>query len=491
MPTPERVQSLSKTRFVAGCQCHKLLWWKTHEPDATELIPDEGLKDLFEQGHQVGAAARAQFPGGVLMDYAHNDPARIPATREAIKAGAPAIFEASFFEDRVFAAIDVLERTPDGWVLIEVKSTNRAKPEHIPDAAVQTHIVRKAGLSVKRVELMHLNPDYVHPGGGDLFVRTDVKAEVEAFLAGVPNLIARQLAVVNGPLPDTPIGPHCWQPRDCAFRERCWHLIPNHISTLAGVGDVKAWAFMQRGIHGLDDVPPGEKVGAVAKRQLRAVARSEIIVEPSLREALEPLKCRLGLLDFETVARAIPVWPGLHPWGSAAAQFSYHEMQPNGTYTHSEYLAEGPGDPREEVALALLKATHHADRVAMYTTYERQCIQKLAAHLPSLADDLHALDAKLIDLHPVVKNHVYHPGFGGSFSLKDILTPLAGADYRDIAIEDGGDASVQLARLLFLAHLLTPEERDTIRHDLKEYCRRDTEAMVKVLEKLRELASSL
>lgn len=30
---------LSKSRFVAGMQCHNLLWWKAHEPDAIELQP--------------------------------------------------------------------------------------------------------------------------------------------------------------------------------------------------------------------------------------------------------------------------------------------------------------------------------------------------------------------------------------------------------------------------------------------------------------------
>ena len=30
---------LSKSKFQAGRQCHKLLWWKVHEPDAPELTP--------------------------------------------------------------------------------------------------------------------------------------------------------------------------------------------------------------------------------------------------------------------------------------------------------------------------------------------------------------------------------------------------------------------------------------------------------------------
>src|SRR5439155_790751 len=63
---------LSKSRFVTGCQCHKLLWWTVHEPDAVELQPDKVLQDLFDQGRQVGEVARARYPGGVLIDLPHH-----------------------------------------------------------------------------------------------------------------------------------------------------------------------------------------------------------------------------------------------------------------------------------------------------------------------------------------------------------------------------------------------------------------------------------
>ena len=55
---------LSKSRYTAGVQCHKLLWWKVHEPLAVELQPDKVLQGRFDQGRQVGALARDRFPGG-------------------------------------------------------------------------------------------------------------------------------------------------------------------------------------------------------------------------------------------------------------------------------------------------------------------------------------------------------------------------------------------------------------------------------------------
>ena len=46
---------LSKSRFTAGLQCHKQLWWKVHEPDAPELVASPAQQAVFDQGH--GACA--------------------------------------------------------------------------------------------------------------------------------------------------------------------------------------------------------------------------------------------------------------------------------------------------------------------------------------------------------------------------------------------------------------------------------------------------
>ena len=43
-------------------------------------------------------------------------------------------------------------------------------------------MLRQAGLAISRVELIHLNKDYRHPGSGDLLVRSDVTEAGEAFV---------------------------------------------------------------------------------------------------------------------------------------------------------------------------------------------------------------------------------------------------------------------------------------------------------------------
>jgi hypothetical protein len=476
---------LSKSRFVAGWQCHKLLWWRVHEPDAEELQPDIVLQDRFDQGVQVGELARGEFPGGVLIDLPHNEGvARVAATRRAIDSGAPAIFEATFIEAGVFVSVDVLLRDGDGWVLIEVKSSTKLKDEHVPDAAVQCYVVRRAGLEIPRVELMLLNPDFRHPEQGDLFMRTDVTEETEALLPQIPQLIADQLRALEGDLPQVEVGVHCWKPRDCPFFDRCWPDERDHIRHLYRAYKTHTVARMKKGIHSIPDLPADERLNVTQKRQKKAVAKNDLIVEPGLASALAVLQAdRVGHLDFETIQRAVPVWPGQKPWEQTAVQFSYHELQPDGSYLHDEYLAEGPDDPRAEIADRLIAATATADRIVHFSHFEKTRINALAEQLPERADELLAITEKLVDLLPIVRDNVYHPEFRGSFSLKNILTPLVpDLTYDDLVIMDGMVASVEIARLLFFAHKV--KDRAKTRHDLLEYCKRDTWATVKLVERL-------
>ncbi|HXV86044.1 MAG TPA: DUF2779 domain-containing protein [Gemmatimonadales bacterium] len=478
---------LTKSRLVAGWQCSKRLWWMVHESGAPELKPDKVLQDRFDQGTHVTRLARERFPGATLIPPG-TEQARAEETRLALDFGAAAVLEAAFLAGNVFVAADVLLREGDGFTLIEVKSSTSAKEEHVPDVAVQVWAARQCGVKVRRAEVMHLNREFRHPDHGDLFVRTDITREVEACLPQVPELVSRLGAALGGPLPEVEIGLQCFEPWACAFHDRCWPDDLWHISTLYNTGPKGTARFLQQGVRSIKQLPAGHKLPDAARRQLAALETGRLVVEPDLPRALREAvgEGRLGFLDFETINRAVPVWDGLGPWRPAVVQFSYHEGRDQ-DFTHQAYLAEGPHDPRPELAARMLEATAGAERIVMYSPFERSRINELADQLPAMAGDLRALAAKLVDLLPLVRNHIYHPDFRGSFSLKAILTPLVpDLTYSDLAIVDGLVASVEIARLLFVAQLV--EDRDQLRRDLLAYCERDTWAMVRLVQRLRELA---
>ncbi len=482
---------LSKSRFVRGWYCPNWLWWSVHEPDAPELQPDHLAEYRMRQGNRVGERACEEFPGGVLIDLpydAYNE--KIEATRQALADGAPAIFEASFREDDVFVAVDVLERVDDGYIVIEVKASNEVKHKHIPDVAVQAHVVRAAGLDVRRCEVMILNREHRHPDVAPLFIREDVSDRVADIIDQVPEAIEAQIEVLNGDAPDLALGHHCAGAGDCPFRGRCWPDGPDHVSRLHMMWTTKKLSLMEDGIELIVDVPDDVHLNVIQTRQREALRAGRMIVEPGLGSALEALKYPIGFLDFETMQRAMPPYDGLWPWAQVTAQFSYHEQAADGAVRHVEWLADEPADPREPLARAMIDACRDARQILVYhQPFEETRIKELAEALPHLRDDLESIRERLLDLKRIVMDYIYHPDFEGSFSLKKVLPVLVpDLGYDDLEIQGGGDAMVDIARLLLDPESFAPGEREQLRRDLLAYCERDTWAMVKLLERLRELA---
>ena len=146
---------LSKSKFLAGLQCDKRLFLAIHRPDlATQ--PDAATQAILDMGSEVGEQARRRFPGGVLVGAGYRQ-AREALARTAELLADPnvsAIFEGAFQFDHVLVRVDILVRAgarEDGvteWRLIEVKSSTKVKDVHLDDLAIQSYVVRGAGISL-------------------------------------------------------------------------------------------------------------------------------------------------------------------------------------------------------------------------------------------------------------------------------------------------------------------------------------------------------
>jgi hypothetical protein len=246
----------------------------------------------------------------------------------------------------------------------------------------------------------------------------------------------------------------------------------------------------EQGYRSILELPEDLPLGPLADRQRRAVQAGRVVVEPTLGAALAGIAAPPAFLDFETVGLAIPVWEGCHPYDAVPVQFCAYTPDRTGALAPHAWLADGPGDPRPALAERLLAACEGTGSIVAYGAgFERDRIGELARALPHLAPRLEALVARLVDLLPVVRNHVYHPDFGGSFSLKRVLPALVPeSSYEGLAIAEGQAASLALQALLFHRDELAPAERARLREDLLAYCHQDTWGLVRLLERLRGLA---
>jgi hypothetical protein len=485
--------TLSKTTALAGLQCHKRLWWQIHDPGAEELQASEVAQWRMHDGARVGEIARAYVPGGHLVDRrGRSVPALLAETRAALQTNVPVIYEGAFLASGTLVYTDILERVDGGWSLIEVKATSSvSEAEHIPDITVQACVLRASGVPVVRYELMHLNRGCRHPDLSNLFAREDVTAQVHERIDATDRQLVEQVRIARETaVPSVATGAHCSKPTDCPFMQRCWAPLPDHhVSTLYRIGK-QADGFVASGWTTIPELPESVKLTAIAARQRRAVRDGIVVVEKdALLTALARVDRPVAHLDFETVQPAIPLWPGCRPYDQVPVQLSCHVVDESGTTRHHAWLFDGEGDPRPDAAVAILDACRGARTVtAYYAQFEQACIKLVAQACPEHATELLAIADAIVDLLPIVRDHVYHPAFGGSFSLKKVLPALVPElTYEGLAIAEGMTAQVQLSRMILDRGAMSDEERRELRGHLLKYCELDTQAMVSLEARLRAM----
>jgi hypothetical protein len=177
-PGENRAPFISKSKYLSGLQCRKLLW---HAYNAKHLIPERDAQTLavFDQGHEVGALARQLFPGGIEVGQGVEDfDAILAASTQALHQRRP-LYEATFVFNGGYARADILNPVAgDAWDLIEVKSTTSMKDIHLHDLAFQAYLYNGAGIPIRRCILAHINREFIRLGPIDpheFFVLEDVQ----------------------------------------------------------------------------------------------------------------------------------------------------------------------------------------------------------------------------------------------------------------------------------------------------------------------------
>lgn len=481
---------LSKSRFMAGFQCLKRLYFQVHRPSLAAET-DQSVTAALESGREVGELARKAFPGGVLAETASNQPSENIRRTEQLFGddGIPAVFEGTFQHDNILVQTDILARRPHGgWRLIEVKSSTEVKEHHPYDVGIQQHVLGGLHLETSP-RLMHLNRNYVYNGGAhnlrNLFEISNLEEEVNKLLDQLPEMIRQQRAVLSRPEPpEIAPGPQCSKPVRCEFYSYCNPELPeDHVSLLPAISSTKLAQLAAKGITSISDIPCDFPLSERQRRACRCVKEQTTYRGKGLKESLDALDYPLFFMDFETFAPAIPRFSGMKPYDPIPFQWSVHvRSNPGGPATHHEFLAEDGSDPRLPFLTSLLGVVGRKGHVIVYNQgFESQRLAELAHCFPEYTGPIAQLRARLWDLLKIVRENVYHPGFRGSFSLKRVLPALVPEmTYEGMEVSEGKEAGLAWERVV--RGQVSPQERNRLRKALLEYCCQDTLAMVRLLD---------
>ena len=481
---------LSKSKYLTGLQCPKLLWVQINDPKRLPQV-DLSTQFIFDQGYLVGELAKKLFPEGIDVP---NDGfmENIAATGRLLNERIP-LFEAGILADQIYSRVDILRSAnEDQWDIIEVKSSTSVKDVNIQDVAFQKHCCENQGLPINHCYLAYIINQYTKNGEinpQELFKIDDITDLVKEVGHGIHDRIDSMFEnMAREKCPDIGIGPHCRDPYECALA-MCWDFLPeNNIFNLY-YGGKKCFEIYDSGISTVKDIPNSYKLNGkqCIQRDCEVSGQPHVDGE-AISDFLRTLQYPLYYLDFETIGPAVPLFDGTRPYQAVPFQFSLHVVSDDKVNPkHFSFLTDSPDDPRPRFLYELKKVLGNAGSIVVYNQgFEEGILKELAKMFPEYDDWITGVRARLVDLlQPFRGFHYYHPQQKGSASIKKVLPALTGQGYDGMEIAEGVEASIKYYKVTYGE--ATEEERNKVREDLEEYCALDTEGMIWIVDKLKEL----
>ena len=210
-------------------------------------------------------------------------------------------------------------------------------------------------------------------------------------------------------------------------------------------------------------------------------------------------------MDFETIMPSIPMFNNTHSYQQIPTQYSLHiqsipfdQSDWEISMIHKQFLADHRTckDPRIAFIQQLLidvDLNSNGSILVYNKSFEESRLKEIAKAYPEYASDIQFVINRLIDLAlPFQRKYYYTHEMNGSYSIKKVLpamVPSLSTAYHQSNISEGLTASNTFMELI-LNNEMGIYKDDTIqqkRQDLLDYCKLDTWAMVKILEKLLQL----
>lgn len=489
--------TLSKSDFLKYQLCPSYLWLWKHKREVVPVDEEEDIKRRLEQGNQVEGYARLLFPDAVLVES--NGSQAQKDTERLVSNGAETIFQATVITDSgLLAMADIItfNQEKDSWTLIEVKSTNSVKKDHVYDVAFQKVAFEEAGYKIGDTGVIHLNKEYTRKptiDANEFLLQTDITEKVDGILGSIKEQSQEALASIKNKSEPTTCS--------CRLKSKSNHCptfyllnpdVPEYsVFNITRMTGKKLASLVDEEIFKIEHVPEHIKLSIPQKNQVEATKTGSTTIDTiAIKSMLNELEFPIYFLDYETVSTAVPLYNNCTPYQQIPFQYSLHILRaPDGELEHYEYLSEDSTTlPAQKLLESLRKLMDDDGSVVVWhKSFEMGRNREMGATYPEYEDFMASVNSRIFDLKEVFsKQHYIHPEFKGSNSIKAVLPVLAPElSYKEMDIQNGQVASVRWYDAVTGA--VSKEASQKIFDDLINYCCLDTLAMVEIFNVLRKL----
>jgi uncharacterized protein len=407
------------------------------------------------------------------------------ATLQAMKEGAPYIYQAAFFDGRTSGYADLLERVDRpspvlgawSYEVVDTKLARSVKAHFILQLSdYSNHVARLQGVPPESMHVVLGTPkrDRVSFRAGDF------DAYYRHVRRSVEQSLARGDAATAYPVELCDL---------CAWRVHCWNewKEADHLSLVANIRRAQVTRLERVGVEtltSLAEAPPTLSVPKIAEESfsiLRDQARLQLKARRTGVHSWEPLQCEKDrgfarlpepsgndiFLDFEG-----------DPFAGDGLTYLFGMLR--NTAGNAEYLAwwahDADGERRalEAVIDALSERcrSNPATHVYHYGATETSTLKRLAGRYATREDDLDDLLRRetFVDLSSVVRQAMRISQ--SSYGLKNVETFYA-FDRKTRSITEGGGAVVAYERWLRTGD-------DVLRREIETYNREDCSSLIEM-----------
>jgi len=478
---------ITKTDYLNYLTCPEFAWLEKHKPYAVDTEPSGYEQKLIRDGYEVEKYAQEIFPDGQMSDHVF--------TKEH-KPEKSCLFQPTFVtDDGLEARTDILQNEESAFNIYEVKSSTsikeRAGRDHIRDVAFQKIVLERCGLTVARVNIIHLDSDYIREDGLDLegiFKIEDVTDRVD----DIKNRVADEIEDLKNLMQKDAIDEGSCS---CRLKTRSNHCHAftyfngqkpaTSIYNIPRISENKIRSLLNDGVEGMANVPAGFDLSEKQQIYVQAAkADTPQIDKNEIKQYLSEYTYPIHFLDYETYQPAVPKLKGTGPHSHTPFQASLHILSEDGDLQHFEYLNDELTHPKDLADFLQESVKENGSVVVWSDRFEKNRNKEMGEQFSAYKEFFMNLNERMVDQEDIFKTAYVHPDAAGSTSLKSVLPALpVNISYDDLSIQGGTMAMEQWEGMV--TSDMSDQEKGKRREELLAYCKLDTLSMVKIYQFLR------